>query len=123
MVHVFPLFFGMCHILLPERNKVKSACDDRYADCAIESFIKYIRQYDTEPSEYRVGVYGGGNMFPSVNMKASERIGVQNIEKVLERLEKNGFRVTEKYIGGNVRRRLSLDMKTGDVSVTDTEMQ
>lgn len=106
---------GMCHILLPERGQDKSST--RFADCAVKKFLEMIYIYKTEPHDYEVGVYGGGNMFPLINKSNNELIGTRNINKIESLLILEGFRIKYKDAGGEVARKLILNRLTGGITL------
>jgi chemotaxis protein CheD len=112
---------GMCHIVLPD--KPENVCDNRYAICAVEQFNKDVKHYGTRPNEYRVGIYGGGNMFPSVASTNKMQIGQRNIEKMHEMMEKYGFNLREFHVGGTDYRRVSLDLTSGEVVVSGQDVR
>jgi chemotaxis protein CheD len=113
---------GMCHIVLPDSGHAKAGCDNRFADCAIEAFMKKIKEEGTHPSDYWVGVYGGGNMFPSIHFANNKPIGEKNLSVVCQRLKEYGFRVVHKDIGGAVYRMLSFDLESGEVVLKTTDI-
>jgi chemotaxis protein CheD len=120
--HPIKYIGGMCHIVMPYGHNTDVGCDNRYADCAIENFIRFVNKFNTSASEYWVGVYGGGDMFPDIKIAKHKRVGDQNLDYVCELLKAKGFKIEDREIGGNVRRRLSLNIKTGDINIIDTEM-
>src|SRR3569623_1674407 len=57
---------GMCHYLLPSRRgAAEDGLDGRYADEAMEMFMRAICAAGTRPVEYHVKIFGGGNKYPS----------------------------------------------------------
>ena len=65
--HPTKLMGGMTHIMLPERGKLKQAhelvLDGKYADEAMRLMLDEIESAGTQPSEYQVKLFGGGDMF------------------------------------------------------------
>lgn len=54
----------MCHYLLPSRrNSTVDGPSGHYAEDAMQMFLQEIRTAKTHTSEYRVKLFGGGNMF------------------------------------------------------------
>jgi len=109
---------AMCHAILPavEENEYHH----RYADCAIDKLISEIKKYNTIASDYEVGVFGGGNMFPDIfkNNNASHSIvGDRNVEEVVGLLIRNNFHIKFKDVGGKVARRLTLIRETGEIDL------
>lgn len=69
MWHPKRLIGGMCHYMLPYRSAQKNTpsqykLDGRYAEEAMLMFFQEMARHNTNPSEYVVKVFGGGNMFP-----------------------------------------------------------
>jgi len=112
---------GMCHVVLSDRGK--EVTHTRFASCAIKKFLEYIDKYNSVPSDYEVGVYGGGNMFPSIIKKNNALIGVKNIEEVEKLLLAAGFIIKYKNVGGEVARKLTLNRITGDIILEHVVME
>jgi chemotaxis protein CheD len=102
---------GMCHYLLDSRGIYVSGLEGRYADEAMEIFMAELNRRKTHPSEYTVKMFGGGNMFASLG----NDIGRRNIEAGLNLIERHGFTLANKDVGGNGHRRLMFDLWNGDV--------
>lgn len=70
MWHPVRLIGGMCHYLLPSRpGIVDSTLDGRYAEEAMLMFLQETARHNTNPSEYVVKIFGGGNMFPDLKKR------------------------------------------------------
>lgn len=124
------LIGGMCHYMLPTRNKGKrDTLDGHYADEAMEMFMREIRASKTRPDEYQVKLFGGGNMFPasrkpradcpgkSCNPIAStcRDVSCRN-ELTAQLLVKHyGFTTHAQCLGGSGHRQLFFDIWTGHV--------
>jgi len=109
---------AMCHVILPavEENK----CHHRYADCAVDKFIFEIKKNNTITSDYEVGVFGGGNMFPDIsnnNTISPSSVGIRNIDEVISLLNKNDFSIKFKDVGGEIARKLTLIRETGEIGI------
>ncbi|MDH5230081.1 MAG: chemotaxis protein CheD [Gammaproteobacteria bacterium] len=114
---------GMCHIQLPnshDASEEAKADSNRYADNAIHTFLKYIKQKDTVPKEYRVGLYGGGKMFSTVNNQGNADIGLRNADATRNLLKQYGFRIFAEDVGEPKYRHIHLDLANGHVSVNST---
>ncbi len=108
---------GMCHYKLPTRvQSQKAELDACYGDESMQILLNEIKKYRSNPVEYRVGVYGGANMFPALALNATGEIGINNIEMAIAQLDRHGFHITEKHVGGSDSLRLSLDLSNGFVS-------
>lgn len=112
---------GMCHVILPVRGKEES--NTRFANCAIRNFIEDIDKFNTLPHEYEVGVYGGGNMFPSLNKHYEDLIGVKNFKEIERLLLATGFNIKFKDVGGEVARKLTLNRITGGIILEHVELR
>ncbi len=112
---------GMCHVVVPQ--KLKQTCDFRYPCCVVEQFNKDVAQYGTRPGEYKVGIYGGGNMFPDIQTDRKLLVGLRNIESMQDLMEASGFKVSEFHVGGNSYRRVSLRLENGEVIVSGRDVQ
>lgn len=106
---------GMCHILLPGRTRQPAqALDGRYAGEAIELFRQQIAAANAQPKEFQAKLFGGGNMFAGTAAEGME-LGPRNIEAARAGLKHMGAAVMAEHIGGVGRRKLYLDLATGDV--------
>ena len=113
---------GMCHIVLPDSSEARIGCNNRFADCAIKTFVEDIKAAGTQPGDYWVGVYGGGNMFPGMHFNNARPIGEQNVSAACRCLKESGFHVAHKDIGRAVYRMLSLDLESGEVVLKNTDI-
>lgn len=110
---------GMCHYLLPE-DPIKTRLrfpDPRYADDAIELFLKDIKHVRTCPADYRVGLFGGGNMFTTLERTWSADIGRRNATAGRILLKNYGFSVTYEDLEGRLHRQIILDLRDGAISL------
>lgn len=106
---------GMCHILLPGRSRLPTQpLDGRYAGEAIELFREKIASLGALPREFQAKLFGGGNMFAGTAAEGME-LGARNIEAARAGLIHIGVPVLAEHIGGVGRRKLYLDLATGDV--------
>ena len=104
---------GMCHYLLPSSGKPRlEQLDGRYADQAMALFLQGIRRTRTEPKEYQVKIFGGGNMFPGTASRGE--VGERNIIAARQLLEQNGFRRAEEHVGEHGHRTVILDLASGE---------
>lgn len=113
---------GMCHYMLPSRNQSRGDLppDGKYADEAMELFMLELKKRHTVPAQYRVNVYGGGNMFSEMAPKGMD-IGRQNIDMAMTLLEKFRFSVACEHLGSFGRRKVALDVWSGEVSLVHTD--
>jgi len=109
---------GMCHYVLAERRVnlrrlSHLALDGRYADDAFALFLQHMVEAGTRPSEYQAKLFGGGNMFKVGG--DSMKIGTRNIERGRELLATNNITAIAQHVGGNGRRKLHFDLRSGHV--------
>ena len=131
MWHPTRLIGGMCHYLLPFRESASvTPLDGRYAKEAMQMFVQEIRAAKTHPSEYRVKLFGAGNMFPginkknqcdpngiNINIKACKSVPCKNIAIARSLVASNGFVVAAEDLGGNSHRQVVFDICNGSVWV------
>ena len=107
---------GMCHFKLPSRNNAFSVVlNGNYGEEAIQLFLQHMKHYMLKPRDMRVGVYGAGNMFKEIIKDDFKSISAQNINLVHTLLPDLGFTIHNESLGGNVSRRISLDLDNGEV--------
>lgn len=111
---------GLCHFLLPARRLHREETahaepDGRYGDEALVRLLSEVRKHDTRVADYRVKVFGGGNV---LGLPASKvRIGQANVDFALEALQRQQISITAQDIAGDGYRYLRFDMNNGDVWV------
>ncbi len=106
---------GMSHIVVPGTNSCTVEQHPRSANGAIEFFLGYLHKYRLKPEEFQVGVFGGGHAMKKCKSECSVSIGMQNVMKVDALLKKEGFKVGQRDVGGNIYRKLSMNLENGDV--------
>lgn len=96
---------AMCHIV--HSHSACGATDNpgAFADCAVDTMYRLLRDRGFSPKLCDAFVYGGGNMFPS--LVAGPHVGERNGRTVLDRLQLDGVRVIEVDLGGSNYRRVS----------------
>ncbi len=111
------MFGGMCHYMLSNPNTPNmNQLDGRYAEDSIFMFMREIKYHNSQPSQYQVKVFGGGNMFPMLKSR-NNAIGQRNLEVAQILLKQQGFRIQETHLGGIGYRRIIFNMQTGKVQV------
>ena len=109
----------MCHYLLAERpanvpRTHAAAPDGRYASEAFAFLLQQIEAAGTRPGEYQAKLFGGGNMFTGRSNGALD-IGLRNIERGRELLAASPITLVAEHVGGNGRRKLHFDLRSGHV--------
>lgn len=108
-------FGGMCHILLPNRQRPPGAAPDgRYADEAIERFSYELKSKSVQPGSCQVKLFGGSAMLASPRT-SDLSVGERNVEATRAALSAHRFPLMDEHVGGNQRRRLFLDLSSGHV--------
>lgn len=129
MWHPKRLIGGMCHYMLSTRNaKSISRLDGRYGDEAIMMFFREALRSGTNPNDYVVKIFGGGNMFvnakthvPCIDSPCADvidtcrNVSCKNIIKGVSILEELGFSITSRDLGGIHSRNIIFDVWIGDV--------
>src|SRR5690242_11650075 len=85
---------GMCHYMLPTRrlrDTTHSGHDGRYADEAVQLFLREVRRHGTHPAEYEVKMFGGGSQFRQEPAASAIDIPGENIAVGLRLLTESGF--------------------------------
>ena len=118
MWHPVQLIGGMCHYLLPSRGLNRCLSQGFFADEAVNMFLGEVHKAKTNPGEYEVKVFGGGNMFEALG-ESSEHTNVSftNIVAGTNLLKLHGFKIKATDVGGAFHRKIFLELWNGDVWV------
>lgn len=136
MWHPTRLIGGMCHFQLPARTRPAGApLDGHYAEEAMQMFLQEIRAARTHPAEYRVKVFGGGNMFLRAARQIADRrstdrtgsnpainVAANNVLVARALIHSNGFAIDAEDLGGNGHRQLLFDIWSGHVWLRKTDL-
>jgi chemotaxis protein CheD len=123
---------GMCHYLLPSRGRADGAAEGSaglYADEVFGLFDLALKKYKTEPGDYIVKVFGGGNMFPrrsdgrrcsnqacgDTERRACALVGCQNVSAAHRLLQSGGYHVAAEDVGGEGSRQIVFDLSNGSL--------
>lgn len=114
---------GMCHFMLPTRgtSRKRQELDGRYADEAVQLLLREMAERHTQPQEYQIKIFGGGNMFPQQRgrngfLKCND-VGIRNIEAARLLLKEQHFPLPTEHVGGDGHRKLMFNLCDGDVWV------
>ena len=105
---------GMCHYMLPSRRHRSRQLDGRYADEALHLLRQEIRASGTQAEDYRISLFGGGNMFGDLTQ---HNIGAMNISAGLKLLAAHGLQCHAQHAGGDRYRNLIFDVWSGHISL------
>jgi chemotaxis protein CheD len=114
---------GMCHFMLQARGKEQQTevLDGRYAEGAMQLFLRNIQLHGTLPGQYDVRLFGGGAMFPGINSANGNNVAQNNVAIARAMVKKHGLRVAEENLGGVGYRQIVFDLWSGDVLVKHVE--
>lgn len=119
--HPTKLLGGMTHIMLPQRGKLNPpnelVLDGKYADEAMRLILDEIKSAGTQPSEYQVKLFGGGDMFSKSPSSDKHHIGVKNTSAATALINQYGFLLHAKHFGGLGHRSIIFDVWSGYVWV------
>ena len=106
---------GMCHYLLPGPCPAAEGHNARYADGAIARLLRDVARTRTTPAQYEVKMFGGGQQFPHLSVPAPLDVANHNIAAGMALLQRSGFVLSTRKLGGTGARRLIFDIGTGVV--------
>lgn len=109
---------GMCHYMLHSRGTRRTALPNgKYADEAVEMFLKEVRNAGTRPEDYEVKLFGGGQMFDVQRQRGhAANISVQNVEAARIFMRQHGFfNLKGEDLGGAGHRNIVFELWSGDV--------
>jgi chemotaxis protein CheD len=113
---------GMCHYMLPTRNKSHAdANDGRYGDEALAMLLRHVRAHRCEPSEFEAKLFGGGYMFDG---PGGLPVQVQNGNILAARrlVTEHGLPIKAEHLGGYGHRQIVFDLASGDVWMKHTPL-
>ncbi|MDP9529217.1 chemotaxis protein CheD [Pseudomonas protegens] len=112
--HREALLGGMCHYLLPTCRHPGRIADGRYADQALHRLLQEIHNSHTRPQDYRISLFGGGNM---LNSPEQHHIGLQNVRAGLALLAAHDLICHSRHVGGKGYRNLIFDVWSGHIAL------
>lgn len=106
---------GMCHFLLPQRQRPSTEpLDGRYGEEAISALVTVLRAQGLACQDFTAHLYGGADtMSESSGIKFN--VGERNIEKGWSLIDQHGFNLDGVDVGDHVPRTVTLNLATGDV--------
>ncbi len=117
MWHETRLIGGMCHYILPKRDKpIRDKLDGRYAEEAMELFLTKIQASNTRFRDYQVKIFGGGNMFPQYTKRGKcVDVPCQNVLAARALVKRHGLNLVGEHLGGAGHRQVYFDIWNGHV--------
>lgn len=112
------LIGGMCHFMLPTRPQAPTAeLDGRYGDEAIELMLREARIHGISPTEFRIQLFGGGNMFPAIGREKDNQVGRKNVDAARQLLLAHGLTCSGAHVEGFGHRNLIFDLWSGQIAI------
>ena len=109
---------GMCHYLLPQRDRKPAAASDaRFGEEAVALLVQALTRAGTQPTEYEAHLYGGADTLPIPGGGANFNIGERNIALGWSLIDHYGFTLQGVDVGDDVPRTVDLSMADGAVSM------
>ena len=122
--HPRHLLGGMCHYLLPQRAVAKpGVLDGRYGNEALELLLARIHASKVRPAEFRINVYGGGDMFPGLARADNHYVGQRNVEQARRLLDLHQLPCHNFHVEGVGYRTVVLDLATGNIELNYLALQ
>lgn len=118
--HPSRMIGGMCHYMLPCRQKPGGPLDGKYADEAMALFLRETAHHHTRPEEYQVKLFGGGTMFPGYSEETS--VAHSNINAARMLVTQHHLRLSAEDLGRNGHRDVIFDISSGDVWVRHQDL-
>ncbi len=122
--HPQRLLGGMCHYLLPQRAVVSAkGLDGRYGNEALQLLLGAMRGCNVPPTEFRISVYGGGNMFPGLVRPDNHYVGQRNVEQARRLLALHQLQCHTLHVEGVGYRTVVFDLASGAVQLNYLALQ
>ena len=108
---------GMCHFLLPSRQKpIGAPRDGRFGNESMEMLVEALTRVGSKPKDYLVHLYGGADTLPdSTGHKFN--VGERNIEQGWSLIDQYGFVLQNVDVGDHVPRNVSMTFPDGQVQM------
>lgn len=106
----------MAHIVLPQ-SKPGTNEPGKYADTAVPFVVSEMIARGASKSHLKFVIAGGAQLFNIAGAQNHLDVGKRNTEAVKDQLTKMKLRLVSEDVGGKSGRTVSMDSKTGTVSV------
>ena len=97
---------AMCHIVHAHAASSAQRTSGAFADAAFAALFDLLLARGITPHLCQAYVYGGGNMFPGLDIEPGCAVGDDNAHWALDALDAEGIRVLHHDLGGPVYRRI-----------------
>ncbi|WP_431480732.1 chemotaxis protein CheD [Pseudomonas thivervalensis] len=116
--HPKRLIGGMSHFMLPTRPLPSAnELDGRYGDEAIALMLREASLQGVSLTEFRIQLFGGGDMFPAIGRQKGNQVGKKNVEAAKQLLQAHGLSCSGAHVEGVGHRNLIFDLWSGHVSL------
>lgn len=111
---------GLAHVMLPDsRGRDTEAVPGKFADSAIVTLIKQMKELGARQIGIRCKIAGGSQMFDlGKNQSAAGNIGARNVEAVKAALAEAGIQLVAEDTGGNYGRTVKFETATGKMEIS-----
>lgn len=124
----------MCHYMLAVRPASEgNKLNPKYAEDAIAIFVREADRHHTEPKDYLIKIFGGGNMFPNSRACPSATYGClseccsnvscRNVVTGRDILKQHGLKITAEHVGGSGHRQVVFEIWNGNVWMKHVEIK
>ena len=96
---------AMCHIVHAGRSVSSTPANAAFADVALATMYRLLRDCGIDPTQCEAYLYGGGNMFP--DLVTHGHVGERNARWACDALAEDGVLILAQDLGGCAYRRLS----------------
>lgn len=107
---------AMCHIVHAGRSVSSTPANAAYADVALATMYRLLRDRGIDPTQCEAYLYGGGNMFP--DLMTHGHVGERNARWACDALTEDGVRILAQDLGGCAYRLLSWTVSMDAPQVT-----
>jgi chemotaxis protein CheD len=104
---------GLAHFMLP--TGVRAGNPAKYVDTGLTWFLNALTEAGASPRRARFKAVGGAAMF--IGMSGNLEVGRRNIDALDRAMAAAGLRLTAHDLGGSIGRSMSLDLKSGRLSI------
>jgi chemotaxis protein CheD len=118
--HPARMIGGMCHYMLPNRQKSGGPLDGKYADEAMALFLLEVAHHHTRPEDYQVKLFGGGTMFAGYSEETS--VAQSNINAARQLVTRHHLQLSAEDLGRNGHRDVIFDISSGHVWVRHQDL-
>jgi chemotaxis protein CheD len=109
---------GLAHVMLPNSRLTENLMHPgKFADTAVKALLKKMHEKGANLKQIHAKIFGGANMFSSVNSSNKATIGQFNTNAVLKELEYYEIPVLAKDVGGHSGRSISFSTRDGLVTM------